>query len=55
MGNFLGALIGGLIIGVAEALGGFYISTVAQSAVGMAVFILILLFKPEGLFAKKDI
>jgi branched-chain amino acid transport system permease protein len=55
MGNFIGALIGGLIIGVAEALGGFYISAVTQGVVAMSIFILILLFKPEGLFTKKNI
>jgi branched-chain amino acid transport system permease protein len=54
MGNFLGALLGGLIIGVAEALGGFYIDPVAQGVMGMVIFILILLFKPEGLFARRS-
>lgn len=50
MGNFLGALCGGLIVGVAEALGGFVLGPQAKSLVSLLIFIIVLLFKPSGLF-----
>ncbi|MFN0306017.1 MAG: branched-chain amino acid ABC transporter permease [Burkholderiales bacterium] len=50
MGSFLGAMVGGLIIGVTESLGGLYLGE-ALGQIGISlIFILILLFKPTGLF-----
>jgi branched-chain amino acid transport system permease protein len=49
MGNFLGALLGGLILGVAEALGYLYLGAGFAPAVPYAIFVLVLLFKPQGL------
>ncbi len=51
-GNFLGALIGGLIIGIAEAFGYFYLSASLAPAVPYAIFVLILLFRPQGLLGE---
>jgi branched-chain amino acid transport system permease protein len=53
MGNFLGAFLGGLIIGVVEAFAGFLLGGDVKIIASMLVFILILLFKPAGLFGKK--
>lgn len=53
MGNFIGAFIGGLIIGVVEAFAGYYMGGDVKIVASMAVFILILLFKPAGLFGGK--
>jgi len=53
MGNFIGAFLGGLIIGVVEAFAGFYLGGDVKIIASMLVFILILLFKPSGLFGKK--
>lgn len=53
MGNFIGAFIGGLIIGLVEAFAGFYFGGDVKIIASMLVFILILLFKPSGLFGKK--
>jgi len=53
MGNFLGALLGGLIIGLVEAFAGYFIGGDLKIVASMFVFILILLFKPSGLFGKK--
>lgn len=50
LGNFMGALVGGLIIGVAEGLGGVLLSGSWKELVTFVLFILILLFKPMGLF-----
>ena len=53
MGNFLGAFLGGLIIGVVEAFAGFYLGGDVKIIASMLIFILILLFKPEGLLGRK--
>lgn len=53
MGNFWGALCGGLIIGITQSFGAILISGSARSILSFVVFILILLFKPEGLFGIK--
>ena len=53
MGNFMGALIGGFIIGLAEAFGAIILSASLKQIVTFTIFILILLFKPTGLFGTK--
>jgi len=53
MGNFAGAILGGLILGVAEALWGGYVSTGTVDMVGFALVILILFFRPYGLFSTR--
>jgi branched-chain amino acid transport system permease protein len=50
MGSFAGAIAGGLILGVAEAMWGGYLSTGSVDLVGFALVILILFFRPYGLF-----
>jgi branched-chain amino acid transport system permease protein len=49
MGNFLGALIGGIIVGVAEAIGYLYLGAGYAPAVPYGIFVLVLLLKPQGL------
>jgi branched-chain amino acid transport system permease protein len=53
MGNFIGAFLGGLIIGVVEAFAGFILGGDVKIIASMLVFILILLFRPAGLFGRK--
>ena len=53
MGNFIGAFLGGLIIGVVEAFAGFILGGDVKIIASMFVFILILLFRPSGLFGRK--
>jgi len=50
MGSFPGALLGGLILGVVEALGGLFFGESLGEIGIYAIFILILLFRPAGLF-----
>ncbi|MCC7107459.1 MAG: branched-chain amino acid ABC transporter permease [Chloroflexi bacterium] len=53
LGSFFGALIGGLIVGVAESLGALYMSPAIRQLVPFALFVVILLFRPSGLFGKQ--
>ncbi|WP_436644240.1 branched-chain amino acid ABC transporter permease [Microbaculum sp. FT89] len=53
MGSFVGALIGGLIIGVVESLGGLFLGESLGQIGIFAIFILILLFRPTGLLGHK--
>lgn len=50
MGNMIGALLGGLIIGVVESFSGVYIAPSLKEAVYFILFILVLLVRPQGLF-----
>ncbi|ROO30796.1 branched-chain amino acid ABC transporter permease [Salinisphaera orenii] len=52
MGSIPGAIIGGLIIGFAEALGGFYISSTYKDVIAFVLLVVILSIKPTGLFTK---
>jgi branched-chain amino acid transport system permease protein len=52
MGSFAGAIVGGLTLGVVEALWGGYVATGYVDAIGFALVILMLLVRPYGLFSK---
>ena len=53
MGSFLGAVVGGLIVGLTESFGGLYLGeSLGQIGISL-IFILILLFRPMGLFGGK--
>jgi branched-chain amino acid transport system permease protein len=54
MGNILGAFVGGLIIGVADSVGAMFLPGAMKSIISFTIFILILLFKPTGLFGRRD-
>ncbi|MCL4514524.1 MAG: branched-chain amino acid ABC transporter permease [Firmicutes bacterium] len=53
LGNIPGAIAGGLVLGVSEALGAGFISAAYKDAIGYALMILVLLFRPEGILGKK--
>jgi branched-chain amino acid transport system permease protein len=50
MGSFPGALLGGFILGIVEALGGLFFGESLGEIGIFAIFILVLLFRPTGLF-----
>ena len=52
MGNFLGAIFAALILGVIESLGAAYMSVEYRDIIGFVMVLLILLFRPSGLFGK---
>ena len=52
IGNVQGAMLGGLILGLAEQLVSSYVSSQWKDAIAFAILILILLVKPSGLLGK---
>jgi branched-chain amino acid transport system permease protein len=54
LGNLLGAAIGGFVLALLEEFGAGYISTAYRDAFGFLVILVVLLFRPQGLFAAKE-
>ena len=52
MGSLLGAFLGGLLVSVAESLGAVFLAPSLKELVSFSLLILILLFRPAGLFGK---
>ena len=53
MGSFVGAVVGGLIVGLTESFGGLFLGeSLGQIGISL-IFILILLFRPSGLFGAR--
>jgi branched-chain amino acid transport system permease protein len=52
-GSLPGAIVGGLIIGIVESLSGFYLPTGFKDIAPYIVVLLMLWFKPNGLFGEK--
>lgn len=53
MGSVVGALLGGLFVGVVESLSGLYLGESLGQIGIFAMFILVLLFRPNGLFGER--
>lgn len=53
IGNIPGAMAGGILLGVIEALGAAYISIAWKDAIAFIVLILILIFRPTGLLGER--
>jgi len=53
MGSFLGACVGGLLIGVIESVGGLFLGDSLGQVGIFVIFILVLLVRPQGLFGAK--
>jgi branched-chain amino acid transport system permease protein len=52
MGNPLGAVVGGLTVGLLEAFGAGYISSAYKDAIALIVILLVLFVMPQGLFGR---
>jgi branched-chain amino acid transport system permease protein len=50
MGSVTGAFLGGVLLGVVESYGAYFLSSGWADVISYAVFLLVLIFKPEGLF-----
>jgi branched-chain amino acid transport system permease protein len=53
MGNFIGALVGGLIIGMCEVAGTIFLPGSLSPVLSFVIFIGFLLFRPQGIFGNK--
>ena len=54
LGSITGATIGGFILAFAEEMGAGYVSSGYRDAMGFLLIIVVLLFKPTGLFARAE-
>jgi branched-chain amino acid transport system permease protein len=54
MGSLLGAFVGGLLVSVAESLGAVFLKPSLKELVSFSLLILILLFRPAGLFGSRS-
>jgi branched-chain amino acid transport system permease protein len=53
LGSMAGALVGGMLIGVSEALAGLFIAPSMKSMVSFALLILVLALRPQGLMGRR--
>jgi branched-chain amino acid transport system permease protein len=53
MGSMPGALIGGVLIGLTEAMAGLFFTPSAKSMFAFAILVLVLLFRPQGIMGKR--
>lgn len=53
LGSMPGALVGGILIGLTEALAGLFFTPSAKSMFAFGILVLVLLFRPEGILGRK--
>ena len=53
LGSMAGALLGGVLIGLTEAMAGLLFTPSAKSMFAFAILVLVLLFRPQGIMGKK--
>ena len=53
-GNIPGAILGGFLLGIVETLGAGYLSASYKDAFSFIIVILVMIFRPNGLFVRKE-
>jgi branched-chain amino acid transport system permease protein len=53
LGSMAGALLGGILIGLTEAVAGLMFTPSAKSMFAFAILVLVLLFRPQGLLGQR--
>ncbi len=54
LGNLMGALVGGLILGVAESTATLFLPATLKQVISFSILIIIMLFRPQGVFGGKQ-
>ena len=54
LGSFMGATLGGFLLALVEEMGAGYISSGYRDAMGFLIIIVVLIFRPTGLFARAE-
>lgn len=54
MGSFYGSLLGGVLLGIIQSLSVYYFEARWETAITFAILILVLVFRPQGFFGKKE-
>jgi branched-chain amino acid transport system permease protein len=54
LGSIPGTLVGGIILGVTESATSFFINSNYREIAGLILFLLVLIFRPQGLFGAKE-
>jgi branched-chain amino acid transport system permease protein len=54
LGSITGTFVGGLVLGVTESATGYFLSLTYKEVVGLVLFLLVLVFRPQGLFGTKE-
>jgi branched-chain amino acid transport system permease protein len=53
IGSVMGSLVGGIVLGVSEAIGSLFLPQAYRDAYGLVFLVLVLLFRPAGLFGAR--
>jgi len=53
LGSTMGALVGGMVLGLAEQIGSLLLPSAYQEAIGFIVLVLVLVFRPQGIMGKQ--
>jgi len=54
LGSFTGTFLGGIVLGTTESVTSFLISGNYREVVGLLLFLLVLIFRPQGLLGRKE-
>jgi branched-chain amino acid transport system permease protein len=54
LGSITGTFVGGIILGLTESATGYFFSLTYKEVVGLVLFLLVLIFRPQGLFGAKE-
>jgi branched-chain amino acid transport system permease protein len=53
LGSTIGALVGGMVLGLVETVGTVFVPSSFQELIGFSVLVLVLVFRPQGLLGKR--
>ncbi len=54
LGSIMGTLVGGIVLGVTQSATSYFIGGTYREIVGLLLFLLVLVFRPQGLFGAKE-